>query len=1203
MKNIFKKGLLIAISSLLVSALGAQTTVTWVPTQADVTTLTNKSVAVITVGTGTQSFKIYAIRPLTGSTSDIKLLWDASANAIKMNDNGMDKAGIAIYVPNTSDNISNIVVYMHTSNSRKTLYASGNPCPSSGTVTTSALAKTPTAYTFWTGPFSKDTYYAFGGRSGGSGDAFYDKVEVTFAGSTTPVAVTGVTLDKTTATLDVNGTEQLTATVLPANADDKTVSWSTSDATVATVSQTGLVTAVGAGTATITVTTNDGNKKATCTVTVTAPATPIPVTSIALNKTSSTLYVGATETLTVTYTPADANTGKGITWSTNNSSVASVANGVVTGVAVGTAVITATTENNKTATCNITVEAAPVIPVSSVTLNKTTTSIQVGKTETLTVSVEPSNATDPSVNWTTSNSAVASVANGVVTGVAAGEATITVTSNSTPGKSATCTVTVTAGPPVPHTDLALHMPDIYEARMKDGGYAAKMSEIAGRLYEVYYTGRMDDGGTKLTIHTTPADKSQGITKNETNTSFEAVDGWFKGTGTDKGTGFAALDEFQMATQRCHTMTSSNSYELHVQGFDQFSIYAMDKKLDKNPANNKYFKVAIDGEDQQMTISTSATIRRFEMTPSEHVIKITLVGDGNLLGGFSLREAQVPHTKWIKGNDSTQVLLQTTAPKTVLYYTKYNSIGETRLEWEGPAATGITLTSKSQSALGDTLKLGGVANCPVGNYTYKVVSYMNNVPTNSVTGKFSVYSSISAKTDTAISVRQNSTMKEIRFDYYALSANDVTLTWTGNTPTGISGSGENGIYTISGRPTVIGEYPFKVTVKDGNSITGKITVKSSDLGPNPVLFLCKKEDNANVDGIYLYLKNNGVNLDPQEALSSARSDADYAQYKWILISEDVDADNPEVLQVIKDRKLPILNMKGFTYAAGRLGWGEPDNGTISTQNGGKIFVQQNMHPIFSNFANKHPGDAITVLSNAEIKGVMPIAITKPAQSLCLATAYTRDINDYTADGEQQTIIHEVPAKAGEQKYICFPLAKNSQDLLTADGKKLLNNIVSYITGATQTTITPPELEITNFVIAAKTATIDQTNNTIVLKLSKEEYEELEPSLTAIKVTARLANELTHLIPSVEETVDLQYTTFMPKTFVVTDYINRRAYNFSIVTYDPQGIDETYTAGQWVNIFDIYGRKITTTNEDIYTMELPKGIYLVVTESGKTIKIFK
>ena len=84
----------------------------------------------------------------------------------------------------------------------------------------------------------------------------------------TPVAVTGVSLDKTSATLDIDDTLTLNATVNPSNADNKNVTWSSSDNSIATVSSSGVVTAVSSGTATITVTTEDGNFTATCAITV-----------------------------------------------------------------------------------------------------------------------------------------------------------------------------------------------------------------------------------------------------------------------------------------------------------------------------------------------------------------------------------------------------------------------------------------------------------------------------------------------------------------------------------------------------------------------------------------------------------------------------------------------------------------------------------------------------------------------------------------------------------------------------------------------------------------------------------------------------------------------------------------------------------------------------------------------------------------------
>ena len=164
------------------------------------------------------------------------------------------------------------------------------------------------------------------------------------------VPVTSVSLDKTSLELTEGGTGTLIATVEPNNATNKNVTWSTSNASIATVNN-GEVTAVSAGTATITATA-DG-KSATCTVTVTAAT--VPVTGVTLNKTSTSLYVGGSETLTATVEPSDA-TNKTVTWTSSNPSVATVENGVVTAVGAGTATITVTTvDGTKTATCTVTV--------------------------------------------------------------------------------------------------------------------------------------------------------------------------------------------------------------------------------------------------------------------------------------------------------------------------------------------------------------------------------------------------------------------------------------------------------------------------------------------------------------------------------------------------------------------------------------------------------------------------------------------------------------------------------------------------------------------------------------------------------------------------------------------------------------------------------------------------------------------------------
>lgn len=418
-------------------------------------------------------------------------------------------------------------------------------------------------------------------------------------GCGTSVPVTGVTVSPTSASIALPGTRQLTATVAPTNATDKSVTWTSSNTGVATVNASGLVTGVAAGSATITVRTNNGGFTATCAITVTS--TTVPVTGVSVSPTSASIQTGATQTLTATVLPANA-TDKTVTWTSSNTSVATVnTSGVVTGVAAGNATITVRTNNGGfTATSAITVTSVPqtpfagnipipgvleaenydnggegvayhdnetannggqyrtgngvdievcseggynvgwiiagewleytvnvatagtytadirvstatggsfhiefggvdktgiltvpntggwqnwqsvtrtgmslsagvqimriymdgadfninritftgggtTVPVTGVSVSPTSASIAAGGTSQLTATVSPTNATDKSVTWTSSNTAVATVnASGLVTGVTAGSATITVRTNNG-GFTATSAITVTGG--------------------------------------------------------------------------------------------------------------------------------------------------------------------------------------------------------------------------------------------------------------------------------------------------------------------------------------------------------------------------------------------------------------------------------------------------------------------------------------------------------------------------------------------------------------------------------------------------------------------------------------------------------------------------------------------------------------------------------------------------------------------------------------
>lgn len=165
----------------------------------------------------------------------------------------------------------------------------------------------------------------------------------------------------------------------------------------------------------------------------------VSVTGVSLNWSSLDLLLGQTSTLVATVTPSNA-TNKNVTWSTSDDQVAKVsAAGVVTAVGKGNATITVkTADGNYTATCNVRVS---VVPVSSISLNKTSLELKATQTAQLTATVLPEAAADKSVVWTSSDDDIATVVDGLVTAVAEGSATITVTTVDG-GFKATCDVDV-----------------------------------------------------------------------------------------------------------------------------------------------------------------------------------------------------------------------------------------------------------------------------------------------------------------------------------------------------------------------------------------------------------------------------------------------------------------------------------------------------------------------------------------------------------------------------------------------------------------------------------------------------------------------------------------------------------------------------------------------------------------------------------------
>lgn len=245
--------------------------------------------------------------------------------------------------------------------------------------------------------------------------------------------VTGVSLNKSSFTVEAGKTYTLKANVKPSDASNKSVKWSSSDTKIAKVSSSGVVTGVKSGKVTITAKTVDGSFTAKCTVTVIKK-----VNGISLNHTQGILYLGKSATLEATINPSDA-TNKTVKWSSSDSTVVTVdSKGYIVSKKPGTATITAKTEDGGfTAKCVITVKRA----VTSIKLSKTTLSLDVPESYTLKATLAPTNATDKTVTWTSSNKNVATVSSkGVVKAVGKGTATITAKTEN--GLKATCKVTV-----------------------------------------------------------------------------------------------------------------------------------------------------------------------------------------------------------------------------------------------------------------------------------------------------------------------------------------------------------------------------------------------------------------------------------------------------------------------------------------------------------------------------------------------------------------------------------------------------------------------------------------------------------------------------------------------------------------------------------------------------------------------------------------
>lgn len=271
--------------------------------------------------------------------------------------------------------------------------------------------------------------------------------------SSIEVPATAINVSPSSMMLTVNGSDDLSVTVEPYNTTQTGVMFSSSDSTVASVTNTGHVTAHKPGMCFIYVASvNPYIGEKYCTVTVLEP------TSLSLSSRHISLQTGFTATLTATVSPYEM-ASQGVTFSSSNPNVAVVSNEgamytTITGIGPGTATIYASTADGKSSSCAVSVG----VPATGIKLSQANTTVNGGTTFTLTATIEPANATDKNVTWSTSNYNVATVDDsGNVTTWQSGYATITATAADGSGITGSCGITV-VGLSVTHAPTATPSP-------------------------------------------------------------------------------------------------------------------------------------------------------------------------------------------------------------------------------------------------------------------------------------------------------------------------------------------------------------------------------------------------------------------------------------------------------------------------------------------------------------------------------------------------------------------------------------------------------------------------------------------------------------------------------------------------------------------------------------------------------------------------
>jgi uncharacterized protein YjdB len=430
-----------------------------------------------------------------------------------------------------------------------------------------------------------------------------------------PISVSGITLNKTSLELLPGAEETLTYTITPETATNKEVEWSSLNPEVATV-ENGLVKAISVGETTIEVSTKDGQMKAACSVKV----NPIAVTGIELSKTLLELLVGAEETLTYTIEPETAS-DKEVDWESLDPDIATVENGTVKGVSPGETTIEVSSKDGQAKT-TCTVKVNPVA-VTGITLDQSEVELINGSSIQLNATITPENATDQKVNWSSSNSSVASVSQGRVTALSVGETIITATS-SDGNYTASCTVTVI---PVPASGISLNK--------------SSLSLLVDETNSLIATVQPDNAANKSV---TWSSSDQNIVTVDADGNIQAIAiGTAQITATTDDGGYTAICNIEVVsiTSKIKLYFPSSSV-VNINGYITGSIYSA--IVNQSPYSITLTKFAIID-------SNSGAVKA--QTSDVSLLGILISGSSKNLGSSNLNNVYLPIFKWYftyDGND-------------------------------------------------------------------------------------------------------------------------------------------------------------------------------------------------------------------------------------------------------------------------------------------------------------------------------------------------------------------------------------------------------------------------------------------------------------------------------------------------------------------------------------------------------------------------